>query len=437
MQTLNEEDSTYSLVTLAGVAATAFCGGGLLTIAALKASGLVSFHKWESGVFPATQTDGRAIAPKPSSTKHHIYPYYDYWNKPKESFASICDMLMQEFIQDDLPNHYNVGPIEISWLEKVMEETVKGGKMYRGLMVVETGVALLGLKSGDDSPKTQTTLVRLAILGWAIEWVQAAFLVADDIMDASTVRRGKPCWYKTLGDAWYIAINDVITLESMTYRILRKHFSYDHKVLLGLMDLFSETMLQTELGQLGDILCDTLDLPDLTPDRWEWIVAYKTSYYSFYLSVACAMILAGIDDVEVYDAARDILVPMGVYFTAQDDYYDCYPTPERADKVGTDIESKKCSWLFVKAYHQLASPEQKAYLDQYYGKCKVGSHEEAKIKAIYTELGLPSLYEKYEQDSFEEIIAMKNGKPGAILEEAGVPWVIFESFLKKIYKRSL
>ena len=33
-------------------------------------------------------------------------------------------------------------------------------------------------------------------LGWCIEWLQASFLIADDIMDASSTRRGQACWYR-------------------------------------------------------------------------------------------------------------------------------------------------------------------------------------------------------------------------------------------------
>ena len=81
----------------------------------------------------------------------------------------------------------------------------------------------------------------------------------------SVTRRSQPCWYKTLGDAWYIAINDAVTIESLVYKIIKRHFRYDSDLLLQLLDLMMETTLQTELGQLSDTLCDVLDLVDLTP----------------------------------------------------------------------------------------------------------------------------------------------------------------------------
>mmetsp|Transcript_13633 Transcript_13633/g.24439 ORF Transcript_13633/g.24439 Transcript_13633/m.24439 type:complete len:256 (+) Transcript_13633:1-768(+) len=254
-------------------------------------------------------------------------------------------------------------------------------------------------------------------------------------MDSSVTRRGQPCWYKKLEQIWYVAINDAVTIEAFVFKIIKRHFQ-NHPNYIQLVDLMCETTLQTEMGQLSDTLCDILDLPELTPDRWELIVTYKTSFYSFYLSVAFAMTYCGIDNKPAFDAARDILVTMGVYFQAQDDYLDCYGTPEQIGKVGTDIADKKCGWLFTKAYHQLANPEQKKFLDKHYGKCKVGSEEEKKIKQLYTDLGLPKLYTEYEQASYDKIMSMKESTEGDILSSAGVPWEVFEMFLKKVYKRS-
>ena len=145
------------------------------------------------------------------------------------------------------------------------------------------------------------------------------------------------------------------------------------------------------------------------------------------------MTYAGITDQAAYDSARDILIKMGVYFQAQDDYLDCYGTPEQIGKIGTDIESKKCGFLFCNAYNGLTTPKitpkQKALLDDKYGKCKVGSADEKAIKKLYVDLNLEALYQKYEQDAYDQIMALK-----PTVDE--VPWEVFEVFLKKIFKRS-
>ena len=142
--------------------------------------------------------------------------------------------------------------------------------------------------------------------------------------------------------------------------------------------------------------------------RWELIVTYKTAFYSFYLPVAFAMVFAGVTDQGPYDTAREILITMGVYFQAADDYLDCYGTAEEIGKIGTDIQDKKCSWLFAQAYHSdLCDPEQKALLDRHYGKCKVGSAEETAIKQLYTDLGLKQRYTQYEQESYDKIMGLR------------------------------
>merc|ERR1719454_1606971 len=303
-----------------------------------------------------------------------------------------------------------------------------GGKMTRGLMVVEAGKVLFE-KRGLNLDNTK--MCKLAVLGWCIEWLQAWLLVADDIMDESQTRRGQPCWYKVPG-VGHIAINDAVTIEALVFKILKRHFA-NEPCYMQLVDLMMETTFQTELGQLLDTMCDNLELTDFSLERWTAIVTYKTAFYSFYLSVAFAMVYAGITKQEAYDSARDILIKMGVYFQAQDDYLDCYGTPEQIGKIGTDIESKKCGFLFCNAYNGLTTPkitpEQKKLLDAQYGKCKVGSAAEKSIKALYEELNLEKQYRAYEQACYDEIMALRP----TVTE---VPWEVFEVFLKKIFKRS-
>eukprot|EP00434_Breviolum_minutum_P043640 symbB.v1.2.038912.t1/scaffold6237.1/size21696/2 len=109
---------------------------------------------------------------------------------------------------------------------------------------------------------------------------------------------------------------------------------------------------------------------ELTTERWTLIVKYKTAFYSFYLPVALAMLVTGVRDRAAYDTAREALLEMGIYFQAQDDYLDAFASPEVLGKVGTDIQDKKCSWLFAHAYHEQSTPEAKSYLDKHYGTCE-------------------------------------------------------------------
>ena len=375
-------------------------------------------NKFDSKVsmeFPATDWPKSRSEPLP-------YPEYDH-NDKEGSFISMQQYLIDD-ICTELKTGYHMPETETTRIRHLLQYTLSGGKMNRGMMVVESAI-ILHTNKHPDIPITNNMLSRYCALGWCIEWLQAWLLILDDIMDGSETRRGNPCWYRCEG-VGLIAVNDALLVEMMTYRILKRNFGKE-SYYPQLLDLFLESTYQTECGQLLDTMCANFELKDLTPQRWELISKYKTSYYSFYLVVSCAMVITGINDKSSYDSARELLIKLGVYFQAQDDFLDCYADPTVQGKIGTDIQDKKCSWLFVQSYPN-SSESDKAIFDKYYGKVKIGSTGESIIKDTYTKLKMPALYEKFEKDSFDSIMKYK----GATRE---VPWSIFESFLKKIYKR--
>ena len=242
----------------------------------------------------------------------------------KDKFMLIYPMLRNEMLSHMSTNEMPKAALE--WTESMMDYNVPGGKLNRGLTVVAVHRTLMQATYNRDL--TDEEIARASVLGWAIEFLQAFFLVADDVMDASQTRRGQPCWYKK-DHVNMIAINDSFLLESFVFTMLKKHFSHE-EYYLQLVELFIQVIQQTEFGQLLDLTSqdeNVVDLNRFTLERYQKIVKYKTAFYTFYLPVAIGMITSGVKDESAFDLARVICCQMGEYFQIQDDYLDCYGDP--------------------------------------------------------------------------------------------------------------
>ncbi|KAF3056331.1 Farnesyl pyrophosphate synthase [Daldinia childiae] len=339
-----------------------------------------------------------------------------------KEFESVFPKLEEDILA--WAKQYNLPQQQQDWYRKMLQENTVGGKCNRGMSVPDSVSILLGKELSEEQ------YFQAATLGWLIEFLQAMFLVSDDIMDSSITRRGKPCWYRQEG-VGMIAINDSFILESAIYTLLKKHFR-THPSYIDMVELFHEVALQTELGQLCDLLTapeDVVNLDNFSLEKYTFIVIYKTAYYSFYLPVALALHMLNIATPNNLKQARDILIPMGEYFQIQDDYLDNFGLPEHIGKIGTDIQDNKCSWLVNQAL-KLATPEQRKTLEEHYGR-KDKAHE-AEIKKLYNEMNLDKLYQDYEEKAVGEIKQLISH----LDESEGLKKGIFEEFLRKIYKRS-
>lgn len=309
----------------------------------------------------------------------------------------------------------------LKWFKEVSEYNVPHGKKNRGLSVIASLRCFKETLSEEEEKIAR-------ILGWCIEWFQAFFLVADDVMDGSTKRRGKPCWYKKEG-VGMVALNDAVYLECCVYHIMRKYCR--HKTYyINIIDLFHQTCMQTVRGQCLDLITaptgGKVDFTDFTEDRYNTIVKWKTGYYSFYLPVAIAMYMSGITDEDSHESAQHILLHMGRYFQIQDDYLDCYGDPEVVGKIGTDIQENKCSWLVIQALKK-ASASQREILENNYADKDPSKVQ--KVKDLYIELQLKALYHEFEEESYTELLTLIESHCGSL------PKSVFQGFAKKIYKR--
>nr|ACJ38671.1 farnesyl pyrophosphate synthase [Chimonanthus praecox] len=337
---------------------------------------------------------------------------------PRSAFMRAYDRLKSELLQDSA---FDFTDDSRQWIDRMLDYNVPGGKLNRGLSVIDS---YKSLKQGKELSEEEIFLA--CVLGWCIEWLQAYFLVLDDIMDGSHTRRGQPCWFR-VPKVDMIAVNDGILLRNHIPRILRRHFR-EKPYYVDLLDLFNEVEFQTASGQMLDLITThegESDLSKYSMPVYRRIVQYKTAYYSFYLPVACALLMSG-ENLENFIDVKNILIEMGTYFQVQDDYLDCFGDPQVIGKIGTDIEDFKCSWLVVQALDR-ADENQKKILFENYGKADP-SHV-IKIKTLYNDLQLQAVFLEYERESYKHLIASIDAFPSKSVQE------VLKSFLGKIYKR--
>ena len=358
---------------------------------------------------------------------------------PKADFRAYFDSFKAE-VRAELTPRFEMPAEAVAYLERMMQYNVPHGKLNRGLAVVDCARIIHAAKRramGAACPALD--LRRVAVLGWCVEWMQAAFLVADDVMDNSYTRRGQACWFR-VKEVGVVAINDAWLLLSQVNRLLLKYFGPEEAGNAGfglrayslLVDLFAEVAYQTELGQMLDLTTQPpeapLDLSLFTLERYKLIVRYKTAYYTFYLPVALGMITNGVTGSAALAGARKVCEMMGEYFQIQDDYLDCYGDEKLIGKVGTDIQDAKCSWLVVQALDR-ASDAQKATIEANYGKDDAACI--AKIKQVYAELKLEDVFHAYEDRAYAETCAAID----AVCDDGSMPRAVFNMVLSKIYKR--
>jgi len=337
---------------------------------------------------------------------------------------------------------------------KMFEYTIKGGQCFRGVLVCAATLELVG--KDQISPERTRQIMSV---GWALELLQAAFLVADDIMDESHTRRGKACWH--LVDRVH-AYNDVFKLEHFAFYIL-KRFLFGAK-LKAVSDVFRSVILKTTFGQGLDLenasiikALSTANSPidvkqlreTLSMETYDKIVQHKTSYYTFHLPLAAAMelargatassprseakkddsSLAAANNIDTSHRDNDVRsssnsstptknkmestskrnsedasawmerigLELGRYFQVQDDFLDVYGDPQKTGKIGTDIEQRKLTWLVATAVNKTS--EEKHLSQLFSRKADLNPDEHVRnVRDMFKKLDIRGDYYCYEEE---------------------------------------
>ncbi|CAG2170803.1 unnamed protein product [Oppiella nova] len=296
-------------------------------------------------------------------------------NKVLESLESTYRVILDKISIDTS----NKGLLDVrDRLEKIVNYNVGHGKGIRALFVMKTYI-LLAKHKGIETTKEDIELAQ--ILG------------AIQHQTGSTM----------LDDVGLHALNDGEILKNECFHTLKLFFGHK-KSYPNIMETFHEMMRYTTYGQHMDMASNPnntgprFDL--FTKSRYETIVRYKTSYYTFVLPVRLAMYLFGMKSKSSHREAEELLIKIGYLFQMQDDFIDCFGDPIVTGKQGSDIVDGKCCWPVVRAL-ELCDESQRRHLVANYGiKCEQNVN---KCKEIYRQLNLKDLYLKEELTIYEEI----------------------------------
>lgn len=175
----------------------------------------------------------------------------------------------------------------------------------------------------------------------AIELFHNFTLIHDDIMDKSSLRRGKPTVHEQYGQSTALLSGDMMLVQA--YDHLNKIDSrYLHKIL----HLFNRTGIEVCEGQQMDM--DFENRSTVHIDEYIEMITLKTSVL-LAGSLQMGAVLGGAslgNQQHLYEFGKNL----GIAFQVQDDYLDAFGDPKKFGKeVGGDIRANKKTFLLIRA----------------------------------------------------------------------------------------
>ena len=193
-----------------------------------------------------------------------------------------------------------------------------GGKRLRPLLMV-LSARLCGYQDGNK--------IRFSTL---FEFLHAATLLHDDLVDGATVRRGKPVAHSIYGASVAVLVGDFLLARALTLAAETKK----PRVIRVIAEI-TENMSQGEIEQLslsGDLA--------LSEEQYREIIRRKTAVL-FQGACRVSAILADASDVKE-NALRDYGYHLGMAFQMADDLLDYTSDVESLGKqAGADLREGK------------------------------------------------------------------------------------------------
>lgn len=211
----------------------------------------------------------------------------------------------------------------------------------------------------------------------ALELLHTFALVHDDVMDASTTRRGRPTAHVALaeqhvaaghrgdpgrfGEAVAVLIGDLCMVWADQ---LLSHASVPSTRLFEVRRCYDQMRVETVAGQYLDVLGEN-DPESWSVDRALRVARYKTASYTVQRPLLFGACLAGVPaDDPLVSAYTRYGLAVGEAFQLRDDLLGVYGDPAATGKpAGDDLRTGKPTTLLMLA-RELATPAQLTALER-------------------------------------------------------------------------
>ncbi len=274
--------------------------------------------------------------PSPSSGPEPPSPNLDRWITDA---ATLVDRELERLLRAEEPiEGLHEGLLYALGLDQT--DSAIRGKRLRPLLCLLTAQAI---------GANQTKALPFAL---AIELMHNFALVHDDIEDGDVMRRGRPCTHVRFGLPHGINIGDYLLCKTLSALLTAPNRGLPPRQTLRLIQLMSETLDHTHIGQALDISARARH--DLTLDDYYRLVREKTGYYLAAPMLGGA-IVAGAPKRTLNALAR-LGQSLGPLFQIQDDVIDLTEAKGRGLR-GSDIREGKRSYCVVWAATRL-KPQQ-------------------------------------------------------------------------------
>jgi geranylgeranyl diphosphate synthase type I len=257
---------------------------------------------------------------------------------------------MSDYV-DSLDAKYGLRSISPVLSDRIKEYLKRGGKRVRSLLFV---LSYLGYSKRPGAGIYKSAL--------ALELLHNFMLIHDDIIDRSSLRRGKPAMhtlldrhlrpYKNLkftGSDLGIVIADVIYAMAIDAFLEIKESQANKEAALR---KFVEAAIFTGSGEFVEMLAGAKTIELITLKEIYKIYDLKTAHYTFCSPLSVGAILAGAPKKQI-STLIEYGLNVGRAFQINDDILDMFAAPAQTGKSSlTDIKESKKTVLIWHAYRK-------------------------------------------------------------------------------------